>query len=219
MGKIYENKLIEYLKNHHDERLNKLLDTELSYIINISDFDSDFDSNINSIEKLIEKYDILIDPPSLFKYNIKILGLVQSRFDVIIFKIFTSYTIYTSILFFLIYPILINNYLYYFFIFLLPISFMANGIAKIKTLIKKIFEFVLLLLVLVTIYYNNYEMLPIVIMFYLSKKLTQKGKENYRNLILNAALKNKLYFKFLFVIGLINLFNRDKNNFVRCNLI
>ena len=209
-----QNKLLEFLKNHPDDRLNKLNETELSYLINISDFNSVLEQDINSIEKLLEKYIILIDPQNLIEYNTKILGLVQSKFEVIKFKIFTRYNVYLSTLFFLIYPILIDNYYYYFFILLFPISFMANSIIMIITPIKKIFNFVLLSLILSTIYLKNNEMIPVVLMFYLLKTLTQKGKENFRDLILNAAIKNKLYFKFLFVIGLINLSNKDNNDFI-----
>ena len=97
----------------------------------------------------------------------------------------------------------------------MPISFMANSIIKIKQPIKKIFYFVLLILIITAIYNKNHEMIPVIVMFYLSKTLTQKGKENYRKLILNAALKSKLCFKFLFVIGLINIYNKVNNNFIK----
>lgn len=214
MGEI-NNKLIEFLRNHNDERLNKLNDTDLSYLIKFSDFYSAMEPDINSIEELIRKYDILLDPPNLMEYNPIILELVQSKFEAIKFKLYTTYTVYLSSIFFLIYPILINNYFYYFFILLMPISFMANSIIKIKQPIKKIFYFVLLILIITAIYNKNHEMIPVIVMFYLSKTLTQKGKENYRKLILNAALKSKLCFKFLFVIGLINIYNKVNNNFIK----
>lgn len=200
-----QSKLFDYLTNHSDQALNSIPQIELSQLCKKTD--------INSMEDILNHFEIWSDSMITANLNLEVLKLVQSKQQVIIFKIFAFIPMWISLLFFIIYPLAIENYWYYFFILLMPLSIMASG--TLKSPFKPLFWLVFAVLLATSIILKSKVLLPIIVVYFLLKTLPQQAKKFYKNSIINAAIKDKLKFKFLFTIGMVNLYEPSKNKLIK----
>ena len=188
-------RLEEFLKNHKKKSFNDLLNRELGEITGLKYY--------STVKELMTDFDIWI---YTFDYKTNILRLVEYDNEVKKFKWLSTYIIFGSILFMLIFPIIVSNYWLYLFILLVPLSIFASGLIKnpIQTLFLLIVIGLILYSIFAGVYINIAMVIPAIIILIGSKK----AKLFYRHSLIKSAIRNELNFKFLWFIGIIQV--RDK---------
>lgn len=191
------SRLKDFLENNTEQALRELIELPVTELTGIPDY-----RNIKELEYF---YDIYINVYALLKFDTFVLWLVEYDNEYKKFKWLTTYMLYGSILFMLLYPILVSNYWFYLTLPLLPLSALASGITKSPY--KWIFWFIIVWLTLYALFSSNYLLFGMICPAALLVKSIQKAKYLYSNTIIKSAKRNELNFKFLFYIGLIRLEN------------
>lgn len=189
--------LEKYLRNHEEDELKSLIDMPISDLTGILE--------CNTMSEVLTKY-VLYTPLSYNYYNANIIWLVNYENEYNKYKWYTQYLGVGSIFFLLIFPIVVSNYWLYFGLLLLPIGLMASSIYK--TPFYNFFWIIVILLIVSSFYFAQYSMLGVVVLNVLFMRGLKMGKMFYRDTLIRAATRSEICFKYLYHIGMIQLYNR-----------
>jgi hypothetical protein len=196
--------LKKYLTEHKKEEFNSLADKSISDLTGLTGF--------NSIKDILTKYDIYTTG-QVINFNTTILWLIDYENEYNKYKWYTQYMTFGAIILLLILPIFTSNYWLYFGLLLLPIGLMATSI--IKTPFYNLFWILIAMLIGYAFYSSQYSILGVAALNIIFMLGFRQGKLFYRDTIIRAAIRSELCFKFLYHIGMVHLYDRDNDTFVK----
>jgi hypothetical protein len=196
--------LIKYLTEHKKEEFNSLADKSISDLTGLT--------GINSIKDILTQYDIYTTG-QVIHFNTDILWLIDYENEYNKYKWYTQYLTFGSVILLLILPIIASNYWLYFGLLLLPVGLMATSI--IKTPFYNLFWILIAVLIAYAFYSSQYSILGVAVLNIAFMLGFRQGKLFYRDTIIRAAIRSELCFKFLYQIGMVHLYDRDNDTFVK----
>lgn len=197
------NRLKEFLENHDKQEFRDLHSKSLNELTGLQEY--------GTVRELIANFDIRINVFALTEFNTDILWLVEYDNEAKKFKWLSQYIFSIAIPFMLIFPILVANYWLYFALLLIPISIFASSI--IKSPVQTLFWLIIIGLILYSLISGNYDIYGMVLPAIILLVGPKRAKTLYRETMIKSAMRNELNFKFLWFIGMIQLHNRQTDEF------
>ena len=198
------NRLHDFLTNHKDSDFNDLPDKSIRDLTGLTEY--------NTVKELLNDFDIYTTM-QVIKFNTDILRLVEYDKEFAKYKWLTQYVLFGSIIFALVYPIIVSNNWLYFGVLLLPFGIFSGGLIKTQLYnLSWIVAFVLMLIANLT---KHYEIIRIAIPHLALMLGLRNGKLLFRETMIRSAKRNELCFKFLYYIQMIQLYDRTNDKFIK----
>jgi len=199
------NRLQNFLENHPKSGYKDLIEKPINQLIGIND--------CRTLKEIVDNFNILTNPMAIIEFNTTILWLVEGNKELAKYKFFTTYLLFGSIFFIIIFPILVSNYWLCFGLLLIPLGVMSSSI--IKTPIYFFSWLIVIALSVYSLYSKNYEIFGLIVPYLILKLGLRGGKLFYRDSMVRLAMQNELNFKFLYYIGIVQLLDRYNGQLVK----
>jgi len=199
------SKLQNFLENHQKDDFRDLIEKPISDLTGISD--------LQTLKELLNSYEICPNPFVIIEFNTAILSLVEYDNEFIKYKWLTQYSMFGSIIFMLVFPLVLSNYWLYFGLLLLPLGIMSSSI--IKTPFYSLSWLVTIVLTMYALYSNHFEIFGLIIPHLTLNLGLRNGKLLYRDTMVYSAMRNELCFKFLYYIGIVQLYDRSNEKLIK----
>jgi hypothetical protein len=190
--------LKNFLRNHKNDRLRKLEETEIFELDNLEEY--------NDLECILEENYIYHRLFEQKDYD-KDLLLLLDRTKVKTFAFLSSWILILCLIAMLIIPIVLTNYWLYLILILLPLSALASS--PINTIFKPLFWILVLSTIFYGVYNQNYDWIFMILPLLILKFSAVRSRKIFQKTIIQSARRTELNFKFLYITGTISICNKE----------